>query len=134
MPETPPVGFAGLLSKRGCGPGSITLDLAELVFPGKVIGIDIESRHIHWAKQLQQDKKVQNVKFLVADLIDLPFDDGTFDAAFAHGVVECTSGAKAHCRGEGGSPSRGLQRQDPGGDGTQQADRRRGASPLPGRR
>lgn len=72
----------------GCGPGSITLDLAELVFPGKVIGIDIESRHIDWAKQLQLDRKVQNAKFLVADLNDLPFDNGTFDAAFAHGVVE----------------------------------------------
>ena len=26
----------------GCGPGSITLDLAQLVSPGKAIGIDIE--------------------------------------------------------------------------------------------
>jgi ubiquinone/menaquinone biosynthesis C-methylase UbiE len=72
----------------GCGPGSITLDLAELVSQGKAIGIDIESRHIDWAKRLQRDRKIQNVEFRVADLNDLPFDDGTFDAAFAHGVVE----------------------------------------------
>ena len=26
----------------GCGPGSITIDLAEIVGPGKVTGIDIE--------------------------------------------------------------------------------------------
>ena len=26
----------------GCGPGSITLDLAEVVAPGEVVGVDID--------------------------------------------------------------------------------------------
>jgi ubiquinone/menaquinone biosynthesis C-methylase UbiE len=72
----------------GCGPGSITIDLAQLVSPGQAFGIDIESSHIERAKVLQQAKKVSNVEFRVADLNQLPFKDNTFDAAFAHGVVE----------------------------------------------
>ena len=72
----------------GCGPGSITLDLANLVSPGRAVGIDIESSHIAWAKGIQSERKVANIDFQVADLNHLPFADGTFDAAFAHGVVE----------------------------------------------
>ncbi len=72
----------------GCGPGSITLDFAELVSPGNAVGIDIEPSHIAWAKKLQKGRRIQNADFQVADLNHLPFPDGTFDAAFAHGVVE----------------------------------------------
>jgi len=72
----------------GCGPGSITLDLARLVFPGEAIGIDIERAHVERAQELQRERNVRNAKFQVADLHHLPFDDGTFDAVFTHGVVE----------------------------------------------
>jgi ubiquinone/menaquinone biosynthesis C-methylase UbiE len=72
----------------GCGPGSITLDFAELISPGQAVGIDIESKHIERAKALQQERNINNVDFQVADIYKLPFDDGTFDAVFVHGVVE----------------------------------------------
>lgn len=72
----------------GCGPGSITLDLAQLVTPGKAIGIDIESAQIEKARMLQHARKIPNADFQVSDLNQLPFDDSTFDAVFAHGVVE----------------------------------------------
>jgi ubiquinone/menaquinone biosynthesis C-methylase UbiE len=72
----------------GCGPVSITLDFAKIVFPGKAFGIDIEGSHISWARKLQSERKVTNVEYQVADLNRLPFADSTFDAAFAHGVVE----------------------------------------------
>ncbi len=63
----------------GCGPGSITLDLAQLVSPGQAIGIDIESTQIEKAKMLQHARKVSNVEFRVGDLNQLPFDENTFD-------------------------------------------------------
>jgi len=72
----------------GCGPGSITLDLAELVSPGQAVGIDIESTQIEKARMLQHTRKVNNVDFRVGDLNHLPFRDGSFDAVFAHGVIE----------------------------------------------
>ena len=72
----------------GCGPGSITLDLAELVSPGQAIGFDVEPSYIEKAKMLQEIRKTTNVKFQVGDVNELPFKDDTFDAAFAHGVIE----------------------------------------------
>jgi ubiquinone/menaquinone biosynthesis C-methylase UbiE len=72
----------------GCGPGSITMDFAELVAPEQVVGIDIETVQIEKAKMLKETRKLPNVKFQVADLNDLPFNDNTFDAVFTHGVIE----------------------------------------------
>ena len=35
----------------GCGPGSITLGLAEIVRPGEVVGIDLEEKYIRQAQE-----------------------------------------------------------------------------------
>jgi SAM-dependent methyltransferase len=71
----------------GCGPGSITLGLAELVAPGRVVGIDVQPSQIEQARALAGARGVANVRFEAADLYRLPFADGTFDAVFAHGVL-----------------------------------------------
>ncbi len=72
----------------GCGPGSITLDLAELVSPGQVVGLDIGTTQIEKARKLQNARNVVNVEFRLGDLNQLSFDDDTFDAVFSHGVIE----------------------------------------------
>ena len=72
----------------GCGPGSITLDFAEIVAPEKVIGIDIEPSHIEKARTLKKMRKVSNIDFREGDINKLPFPDDTFDSAFTHGVIE----------------------------------------------
>jgi SAM-dependent methyltransferase len=72
----------------GCGPGSITLDLAEIVSPGNVIGIDIETIQIERAQSLREERNLENVRFEVGDVTDLKFSDGSFDVVFAHGVIE----------------------------------------------
>ncbi|UCB46107.1 MAG: class I SAM-dependent methyltransferase, partial [Spirochaetota bacterium] len=72
----------------GCGPGSITIDLAEIVAPGKVTGIDIEPAQIEIAKSMQSKRNVMNVRFEVGDINKLPFSGESFDAVFVHGVVE----------------------------------------------
>ena len=59
-----------------------------MVSPGQALGIDLESTHIERAKLLQHARKVSNVEFRVGDLNQLPFKDNTFDAVFAHGVIE----------------------------------------------
>src|SRR2546425_2498454 len=71
----------------GCGPGTVTLDLARLVFPGEVVGIDIQTSAIDRARQLASDRKITNARFEVADAYQLPFADGSFDAAFAQTVL-----------------------------------------------
>src|SRR5262245_54030497 len=56
----------------GCGPGSITIDLATLVAPAKVVGIDIEPTQIDLARTQATKQGVLNVRFEVANLYALP--------------------------------------------------------------
>ena len=71
----------------GCGPGSITLDLAGVVAPGEVVGIDLQSSQVERARALATERGVTNVRFEVADIYQLPFQDHSFDAVFTHGVL-----------------------------------------------
>lgn len=72
----------------GCGPGAITVGLAELVVPGEVVGIDIESSQVELARDSAQKAGYTNVTFEVASLYEIPFPDASFDAVFLHGVLE----------------------------------------------
>jgi len=72
----------------GCGPGSITLGLAAAVAPGKVVGIDIHPSQVEQARALAVQRGVTNVRFEASNVYELPFSDGSFDAAFANSVLE----------------------------------------------
>jgi ubiquinone/menaquinone biosynthesis C-methylase UbiE len=71
----------------GSGPGSITLDLAEIVTPGEVIGIDIEPSQVERARAAATARGAANVQFQVANAYALPFPDASFDAVFAYAVL-----------------------------------------------
>ena len=47
----------------GCGVGSITLDLAELVAPGPVIGLDMDESQLEIARQNAGQRGLTNVTF-----------------------------------------------------------------------
>ena len=68
----------------GCGPGAITIDLAKIVNPGQVTGIDIDESQIEFARNHASGLGIGNLGFKVADIYGLPFPDDSFDAAFAH--------------------------------------------------
>ena len=71
----------------GCGPGSITVGLAEAVAPGQAVGVDIEPNEYRSA-WLQVAKTTGiNLHFGGADVYRLPFAANTFDAAFLHNVL-----------------------------------------------
>ena len=70
----------------GCGPGSITAGLAAAVSPGECLGIDISSDRIATARQAHASHP--NLRFEVADVESLPFDDASFDAVFLHTVLQ----------------------------------------------
>jgi ubiquinone/menaquinone biosynthesis C-methylase UbiE len=71
----------------GCGPGSITLGLAEVVKPGEVVGIDIEPSQIDVARTQAEQKGCTNIRFDVGDVLHLPYPDATFDAVFGHTIL-----------------------------------------------
>src|SRR5262245_35735435 len=47
----------------GCGPGSITIDLATLVAPGEVIGIDMAETHLEIGRKNAKERDVPNIRF-----------------------------------------------------------------------
>src|SRR5262249_44921952 len=70
----------------GCGPGAITIGLAEVVAPGAVIGVDLDQDAISRAQALVAERGLANVQFQVGSIYELPFPDSSLDAAFAHTV------------------------------------------------
>ncbi len=72
----------------GSGPGTITVDLARIVFPGKVIGIDASEAVVAEATEHARELGVANVEFRVADAYDTGFEPGSFDVVHAHQVLQ----------------------------------------------
>ena len=71
----------------GCGPGSITADLAALVPEGHVLGIDNGEEVIEKARVVAAERGLKNIDFQVADAHELDFPDHSFDVVHAHQVL-----------------------------------------------
>jgi long-chain acyl-CoA synthetase len=72
----------------GCGPGSITAGLALHAKPGETIGIDASSQVIEMARLLLDAKTAKYLSFEVGNIYASRFGGGTFDAVFAHQVLQ----------------------------------------------
>ncbi len=72
----------------GCGPGTITADLARHVAPTPVIGVDREPAVIAEAARLLGVDGPGNVEFRTADAYALEFSEGSFDVVHAHQVLQ----------------------------------------------
>lgn len=68
----------------GCGPGSITVDLAARV--AHVVGIDLDEGVLDEARTRAAD--IDNVEFRAADVYHLPFADHSFDVVHAHQTLQ----------------------------------------------
>ena len=72
----------------GCGPGTITQGIAEIVAPGRVVGCDLEPGMVARATAEAEGKGLDNLSFQVGNILDLPFEDNTFDAVMSCAVTE----------------------------------------------
>ncbi|MFE2329976.1 class I SAM-dependent methyltransferase [Streptomyces sp. NPDC059385] len=73
----------------GCGPGTITADLAELVAPGgSVTAVDAAEDVVEQARAYAQERGVTGVRFGTADVHALDFPDDSFDVVHAHQVLQ----------------------------------------------
>ncbi len=72
----------------GCGPGTITVDVARRVAPGRVVGVDVAEDVLVQARAHAADAGVENVEFRRADVTSLDAESlGQFDVVHAHQVL-----------------------------------------------
>ena len=71
----------------GCGPGGLSLGLAEHVPQGSVTGVDIEPSQLEIGRADAALRGLTNVRFEAASAYQLPFPDASFDAVLAHAVL-----------------------------------------------
>ncbi len=72
----------------GCGPGTITADLAARVAPGRVLGIDNAPEILDAARATASERGTDNVAFAVGDVYALEAPDASFDVVHAHQVLQ----------------------------------------------
>jgi SAM-dependent methyltransferase len=72
----------------GCGPGTLTADLAEAVSPGSVVAIDVSRSVVDEAASHARDRGVGNISFRVGDFRHAGLSDGMFDVVHAHQVLQ----------------------------------------------
>jgi ubiquinone/menaquinone biosynthesis C-methylase UbiE len=72
----------------GCGPGTITVDLAALISPGEVVALDREPSVLAEVERLAAERGLANVTTTTGDVYGLGFDDGAFDVVHAHQLMQ----------------------------------------------
>ncbi|HET6794122.1 MAG TPA: methyltransferase domain-containing protein [Acidimicrobiales bacterium] len=82
----------------GCGPATITADLARRVAPGPVVGIDASADVVVGAVDTLGEDLPDNLDLRTGDVYDLAFDDGSFDIVHAHQVLQHLSDPVAALR------------------------------------
>jgi SAM-dependent methyltransferase len=72
----------------GCGPGTITADLATLVAPARVTALEVTEAALDLARAEIARHGLTNVDFAVGDVHALDFPDDSFDVVHAHQVLQ----------------------------------------------
>ena len=73
----------------GCGPASITADLAERVAPGRVVALDAAAGALEAARKTLRERGLsEQVEVTSGDVMALPFEDASFDVVHAHQVLQ----------------------------------------------
>jgi len=72
----------------GCGPGTVTVDIAQRLGEGTAVGLDLDGSQVGLGRELAQRRGCSNVNFRQGDVYHLPFEDATFDTVFSHALFE----------------------------------------------
>jgi ubiquinone/menaquinone biosynthesis C-methylase UbiE len=72
----------------GCGPGTLTADLAERVAPGPVTAVDQVGDILAEARREAAARGLTGVRFARADALALDFPDDSFDVVHAHQLLQ----------------------------------------------
>ena len=72
----------------GCGPGTISVDIASRVTPGQVLAIDPAEAPLEPARALAAEVGLDTITFRTGDVYALGLPDDTFDVVHAHQVLQ----------------------------------------------
>ncbi|ASO20050.1 ubiquinone/menaquinone biosynthesis C-methylase UbiE [Actinoalloteichus hoggarensis] len=72
----------------GCGPGTITVELAERVAPGRVVAIDVADVAVEATRALAEEHGLPDVLVRVDDVTALDLPDDSVDVVHAHQVLQ----------------------------------------------
>jgi ubiquinone/menaquinone biosynthesis C-methylase UbiE len=72
----------------GCGPGTISVDIASRVAPGRVLAIDPAAGPLESARALAAEAGLDTITFRTGDVYALDAADDTFDVVHAHQVLQ----------------------------------------------
>lgn len=72
----------------GCGPGTITIDIARMNPNGQVVAVDREASQIEEAKALAAKTNLGNIDFRTLDVMQIDELEGSFDLVFSHALFE----------------------------------------------
>ena len=74
----------------GCGPGTITLDLAQVVSRdgGGVVGLENTPEPLEIARANAAERGDTTTQWVLGDAYALPYPDGSFDVTHAHQVLQ----------------------------------------------
>ena len=71
----------------GCGAGKATLEIARLVFPGKVTGLDRDAELLQRARENARMSQIMNVEFVEGDITDPHLAPSSFDFVYCRFVL-----------------------------------------------
>jgi SAM-dependent methyltransferase len=72
----------------GCGPGTITADIAARVHPGRVVGLDRAAEVVAEASDAFPETPARALSFVTGDVYALDHGDASFDVVHAHQVLQ----------------------------------------------
>jgi SAM-dependent methyltransferase len=75
----------------GCGPGTLSIDLARRVAPGRALAVDAAGDVLDEARARAAEAGVETIEFAVADAYALDLPDDAFDVVHAHQVLQHVS-------------------------------------------
>jgi 2-polyprenyl-3-methyl-5-hydroxy-6-metoxy-1,4-benzoquinol methylase len=89
----PRISSADRVLDVGCGPGSITLGLAQVA--AHVTGVDVDDEEFADARAHAAEHGIDNVEFREGSIYELAFEDGSFDVCTMFAMLETLADPRA---------------------------------------
>ncbi len=75
----------------GTGPGFLALEFAKKLPGASVVGLDLSPDMIEYAENFVECKSLKNLRFVLSDAQEIPFEDNYFEVVVSHGMIKCVS-------------------------------------------